>query len=269
MRHLALLTLLALTACDADGDGLVNEGKWGTDPQNPDSDNDGMLDGDEVDANLDPADPDMDLDGYYDGDEVAVGTDPLDAESVIYTGGWPYNRHKDDYNPVIGVEGRFETGAPTARFVTNDQYGEPVDLYDFIGHGKPVVIDIAGEWCGPCHAMSDWLGGTSYREFASYNGVRAAVDQGDVIWVTVLAQNGRGGNPAQANVSRWAEDYEHPLVPVLQDTEDIQIESYFRVTSWPALVFIDADGVVVKKGNSWYNTMDEVASWVGDNVELQ
>jgi hypothetical protein len=80
---------------DLDGDGLLNEVETdtgvyvdetdtGTDPNDPDSDNDGLNDGDEVNIhNTDPNDPDTDDDGVSDRREVLFGTDPLDSES------WP------------------------------------------------------------------------------------------------------------------------------------------------------------------------------------
>ena len=49
-----------------------------TDPTDPDSDDDGLSDGDEVNVHdTDPPDPDSDGDGFADGEEVGV-SDPLD-----------------------------------------------------------------------------------------------------------------------------------------------------------------------------------------------
>jgi hypothetical protein len=45
-------------------------------PFDPDTDDDGLLDGAELDYNLDPSIPDFDNDGLLDGDEVARGTNP-------------------------------------------------------------------------------------------------------------------------------------------------------------------------------------------------
>jgi len=67
---------------DTDGDGL-NDGDevtGGTDPLNPDSDEDGLNDGDEATEGTDPVNPDTDGDGLTDGEEIAEGTDPLDPD---------------------------------------------------------------------------------------------------------------------------------------------------------------------------------------------
>ncbi len=70
---------------DPDGDGLDHAGEFarGTSPVNPDTDGDGLTDGDEVNVYLtDPLDPDSDGDGLPDGDEVQThGTNPLLADS--------------------------------------------------------------------------------------------------------------------------------------------------------------------------------------------
>lgn len=69
--------------CDNDKLTLAQELALGTDPADPDTDNDGLIDGDEVQQiGTDPRNPDTDGDGLTDGDEVAnVGTDPLDCDT--------------------------------------------------------------------------------------------------------------------------------------------------------------------------------------------
>ncbi len=67
---------------DDDGDGLTNaeERALGTLPDNPDTDRDGLSDGDEVNTHgTDPKKADSDNDGLSDGYEVAQGLNPNDA----------------------------------------------------------------------------------------------------------------------------------------------------------------------------------------------
>jgi hypothetical protein len=70
---------------DPDGDGLsaCGEEHYGTAPFNPDTDNDGLKDGAEVNTHhSDPLDADSDDDGLTDGDEVnTYGTNPLDTDT--------------------------------------------------------------------------------------------------------------------------------------------------------------------------------------------
>lgn len=70
---------------DEDQDGLTDdeEAELGTDPENPDTDGDGLLDGDEVHAHgTDPSLVDTDTDGLTDYDEIQVhGTNPVQPDS--------------------------------------------------------------------------------------------------------------------------------------------------------------------------------------------
>ena len=70
---------------DTDGDGLIDEEELqiGTDPADPDSDEDGLTDGREVnEVGTDPLAPDTDGDGYDDAIELDAGSDPNDPASV-------------------------------------------------------------------------------------------------------------------------------------------------------------------------------------------
>lgn len=67
---------------DADGLSFADEIKLGTDPQHPDTDRDGLRDGEEVNSfQTNPLNKDSDGDGVLDGQEVANGTNPLNKDS--------------------------------------------------------------------------------------------------------------------------------------------------------------------------------------------
>lgn len=267
---LAGLALLALVACsaDADGDGLSNkeEADLGTDPESADSDADGLDDGAEIEFGSDPLDADgdgdglldgeeqshgtdpngadSDGDGYLDGWEVAEGADPADDDSVIYEGGWPYNPNKDDLgDPSIG-DSEAEVGEQMARFKFVDPHGDEVDIYDFAGQGKPIVLDIAAEWCPPCQGMSSWLGGDDYQNWGGYyDTIEDKVNDGDIYWVTVIAQDNRGDDASQDVVESWEESYGNDNIPVLAGTNELADQ--YIVYGWPSIYFLDENMVIL------------------------
>ncbi len=128
---------------DSDGDGIASsvETAQGTDPNDPDSDNDGLSDGDELGPNgirdageTDALDADSDDDGLADGTEVNGSglldeygpTDPLDADS-------------DDDGIGDGVEAGASTGAVPAG--TSDGNGTPYagTAAGFVGDADPAT----------------------------------------------------------------------------------------------------------------------------------
>jgi len=71
---------IAVATQDSDSDGLTDaeEKILGTNPNNPDTDGDGLIDRAEVNIyHTDPLNPDTDGDGFKDGQEVINGYDPL------------------------------------------------------------------------------------------------------------------------------------------------------------------------------------------------
>lgn len=98
---------------DLDKDGLddVREKEIGTNPQNPDSDNDNLTDGDEVIIHKSlPLNPDTDGDGLSDGDEYLIWktdiTNP-DSDNDSYPDG---TEVKNGYSP-LGPGKLFSTSA--------------------------------------------------------------------------------------------------------------------------------------------------------------
>ena len=86
----AFSTPFPVGGSDSDGDGLTDAAETdthGTNPNDPDSDDDGINDGREVGAGLDPLDPsdaalDLDGDGLTNLDELSVNlTEPADADT--------------------------------------------------------------------------------------------------------------------------------------------------------------------------------------------
>ncbi len=182
--------------------------------------------------------PDTDGDGYWDSWELDEGTDPLDEDSVIYEGGWPYNPDKDSYDAPSLSDATFAVGEPLARVTMVDQFGDEVDLYDLAGHGKPILIDISAEWCGPCNYLSMWLSGDDQAGFDSYwPNVDDKVNAGEIIWVTVIGESSNGAATPDT-VANWDEDYPNELIPVLADESHGFADKYLA-NAWPTVIMMD------------------------------
>ncbi|MEW6995945.1 Ig-like domain-containing protein, partial [Colwelliaceae bacterium MEBiC 14330] len=77
----SLMTLAVQNDEDGDGLGDIEEANvWFTDVNIADTDNDGLLDGEEIARGTDPNDKDTDNDGLEDGAEVENETDPLNSD---------------------------------------------------------------------------------------------------------------------------------------------------------------------------------------------
>lgn len=263
-KSLYILPLLALSlaGCDSDGDGLsdkeeadlgtdpeladsdgdgIDDGEeleLGTNPLNSDSDEDGLLDGEEVTAGTNPMSADSDEDGYLDGWEVTEGTDPTNAESLIYNGLWPYNPNKDDAGAPDLESAAIAVGEMIGRFKAYDQFGDEVDMYDFYADGKPVLIDFSTAWCPPCKGLASWLSGQGDTSgFGGvYANIKTLVDNGDIRWITVLAQDASGGVPTTSTVAEWDESYPHHDIPVFASQE---VGNKYVQGGWPTVMALD------------------------------
>jgi len=132
---------------DSDDDGLNDGAEFlaGTNPLVVDSDGDGISDGDEVSAGTDPARADTDGDGFTDNAEATAETDPLDRFQ------WPFDG--EQWPNLSGfADGVFGTGWDLGEILSNasfiDQYGNPVDLYQFYNY--VILLDFSAGWCMPC-----------------------------------------------------------------------------------------------------------------------
>jgi len=141
---------------DADGDGLTKseELELGTDPNNPDTDGDGLWDGDEVRKYFtNPLNPDTDGDGLTDGDEVLkYMTDPLnpDTDGDGLNDGDEVLKYKTDPLKTDTDGDGLSDGDEVLRYKTNplmkDTDGDGLTDYEEIMTHKtdPLIVDTDG-----------------------------------------------------------------------------------------------------------------------------
>lgn len=244
---------------DSDGDGLTDgeEAEFGSDPQKPDTDDDGLGDLEEQAAGTDPTVADTDDDGYWDAWEIAEETDPLDPASVIYQCGWPYNPNKDDLKSS-GTGGNATQGKALARFKGADQCGDDLDMFDFSGQGKPVIMDISALWCGWCHELAKLVDGQASQldgELASYgidkDRLVAAVANEEFYWVTIISQDNNGAPAKAEHLGDWYEQHPSDHVALLLDRANIALE-YVGGAGLPSVIWTNGDMVCQGDGGGDY-----------------
>ncbi|WP_186439765.1 Ig-like domain-containing protein [Cellulophaga sp. RHA_52] len=128
---------------DSDNDGLSDneEAALGTDPNNPDTDGDSILDGQEVTDNTNPLDDcdsnggtpleasDCDMDGLTNAQEAALGTDPFnpDTDGDLILDGKEVDDETDPLDPCDNIGGTPPTGSACDISIYNDLVGPGVD----------------------------------------------------------------------------------------------------------------------------------------------
>lgn len=249
---------------DTDGDGVTDadEATLGTDPNNADSDGDGLSDGDEVAQGTNPAAQDTDGDTYWDSWELAEGTDPNNADSRIYQGYWPYNPNKD----ALGVSesSRARPGELTPRFQTVDQFGDVVDIYDFAGQGKYIIVDLSGAWCYWCHEVAKMLESRP-SAFSGYEssypwieGLPPAIEAGDIYFLTYIDANSSGGLPDESTIASWYNQHPNEHVPVLLD-DTRETKSWMAPSGYPTMILVGPDMIVDTINGDYTKVLD--AAW--------
>ena len=230
---------------------------------------------------------DTDKDGYSDRDELHAGTNPKDASSFIYEGGWPYNSEKDSLpfdsfgancpgditcdciqnsdcsnnNCVQYPRGNYcspKEGTHLPRFKMMDQFGEMVDVYDFSGQGKYILLELSASWCTPCNQLSAWMTygdpEVTYQPWwkSAYLQLKPWVETGKVILINVQYADEYRDNASLASIQDWYSQYPHDGVPVFADSEKL-LHTWIKPTGIPTVLLLNEKMEIVQPSSRGLN----------------
>lgn len=121
-------------------------------------------------------------------------------------------------------------GSTPEAAVVEDLDGNAVDLGDYIGEGKPVLVEFWATWCSNCRALEPQM-------------LAAKQKYGDEVEFLIVAV---AVNQSQRRVSRHVAEHEMPG-RVLYDDDGAAVRAFMApATSY--VVVLDAEGVVAYTG---------------------
>jgi hypothetical protein len=230
---------------------------------------------------------DTDKDGYSDQDELHAGTNPKDVSSLIYEGGWPYNREKDSLSTVgfgancpgditcecnqdsdcnnqncerypRGAYCSSKEGTQFPRFKMIDQFGEMVDIYDFSGQGNYILLELSAAWCTPCNQLSAWMTygdpEVTYQPWwkSTYLQLKPWVDAGKFIMINIQYGDEYRDNASLASIQNWYSQYPHETVPVFADSEKL-LHTWIKPTGIPTAILLNDKMEIVQPSSRGLN----------------
>ena len=205
----------------------------------------------------------------------------------IYEGGWPFNKDKDLLNKngfssncpgdiscecVIDKDCknnncmRYPRGSycsPTKgtvlpRFQMIDQFGQLVDIYDFAGHNKYILIELSAAWCKPCNQLSSWL---TYNDLectrqvwwkSDYVKIKSLIESGEVIMINIQYGDKFRDNASLLSIQDWFSRYPHEQIPVLADSDKL-LHSWLKPTGIPTIILLNDKMEIIQPASRGLN----------------
>ena len=219
--------------------------------------------------------------------------------SDYYFGGWPFNPDKDK---IIGSElipdcskdkkevlcacsshddcetnmcfvsprvgGYCVPGPQTVfpEFILKDQFGEEVNIYDFAGQGKLIIVEFSTSWCKPCRDLADWMsngnpGVTSSRMWKKeYNFIKDLVKQDAVYFINIIMQDDYKTPASLETLEDWFQMYPDDHVLLLADSNE-DVLNWVRPTGYPTIILLnDKMETIMFSVRGWHDTFNYLSS---------
>ena len=233
---------------------------------------------------------------------LMASSDPINVE---YFGGWPINLNKSEIkdpgpidcsgdlksdtcscikdeecysgkcfnSPRVGGYCLQMPGAVLPQFKLMDQFGEEVNLYDFAGHGKFIVIEMSTSWCAPCQQLAAWitdndLSVTSHKWWRKeYNIIRNLIADKKIFFINIQTQDVYKTPASIESLEDWYNMYTDEHVPILADSK-YEVRDWVRPTGYPTIIVLNDKMEVVQFSlRGWHDAFNFITSidWVEKN----
>ena len=137
-----------------------------------------------------------------------------------------------------------EIGEHPCDFTLKDQRDKDWTLYD--NYGKVILIDFSSMWCGVCVNMASTV--QSIQDQYAADGF---------VWVTVLIDDEQGNQVDHSDLQRWVSSHGITTSPTLAGSRDMidpTAQDGYPISSWPTLVIINREMVLVQGMYGWNET---------------
>ena len=144
-------------------------------------------------------------------------------------------------SPITWSECSYRIGEHICNVTGPDINMEYQELYNY--YGRPIVIQLAAEWCAPCHAAGLQAEATMTQWVAE-----------DLLWITILLENDEREQPNAQDLAEWSIEMgttNSLLWAGSRDWIDPSGENGFPLTSWPTFVLVTSDMVVYHGFSGW------------------
>ena len=148
------------------------------------------------------------------------------------------------------------------RYNLIDQYGEDVDVYDFAGHGKLIVIEFSTSWCKPCKELAAWF---AYGDIqitknqwwmSEYDIIKNLVHNDRIYFINIQIQDAYKEPASLFSVEDWFQEYPDEKVPILRDS-DYNVRDWVRITGYPTVIVLnDKMEIVQFSVRGWHDAFN-------------
>lgn len=160
-----------------------------------------------------------------------------------YIGGWPYQPNKDSYNaPTSPSSTSTHVGALMLRDELMDQHGDMVDLYDFAGQGKYIVLVMSSILNGIDQNLAEAI---AFNNDTSWGTAPQKVADGDIYWIHIMGFHNSDNHASLTDLQDWYANYPNPLVPILADNISGDFKDLYLFTGWPSIWVFDENMQIV------------------------